>query len=450
MARADSERDAALADLSRSAAFSTVLPEDGSVDPTAFHMALSAVGMHDDVGFVKELARIGAAEGFEVVVRTDAVSRLDGFLTDEERRSVVAIGAQSPDIWMEDPGEIHADGSISYATLADAQDDQAFLSSAILRDRERRLAGEDVDTQFHKHGRVEMRRKQRGFAELALSLGREVREALSYIEGGNLLAGMRANGEAFALVGRDSLAVTRAALERDLDRPVEDDELLAIVAKDLGVAPNEVHPVEQPGDFHLDMYMSVVGEGEVLLNDAREAARLQAQWLHEDLEALRPAPLPESATAQERTRHQQAMDRYEAKAQSVAQSIPLLEADAARSAKFEALVQRDLEAAGMTVHRVAGVFKNPRGHRLGDQLRLQAMNFINAEKGTAPDGKRFMVLLGGDPRAERAFETKLRTELPHLAERLHFMDASLTGPSLEMDGGINCRVKPDGTVVAGA
>ena len=95
-------------------------------------------------------------------------------------------------------------------------------------------------------------------------------------------------GERFALVGRDSIAVSRALVERHLGRPVGDSELWAAIAKDLGVEPARLHPVEQPWVFHLDMALTLLRPGTVVMNDAFEAFKLQAGWMREDYEAWRP------------------------------------------------------------------------------------------------------------------------------------------------------------------
>jgi hypothetical protein len=87
------------------------------------------------------------------------------------------------------------------------------------------------------------------------------------------------------------------------------------------------------------------------------------------------------------------------------------------------------------VTRVGGAF-----HELG-------MNFMNAELGTGEDGGRYAAMLGGDPRAEK-----------HMAEvyrklgfdEAYFLNRSMTAHTLSQSGGIGCRTKNEGQVVAPA
>src|SRR5687767_9670265 len=279
MERAHRERADRLRDIAGSASNSQVISEDGSLDPTAMHFTLRSADP-TDIGLLRETARIGKAEGFEVVVRARNPSDVTNNLTPAERENVTIIPLSSvQDVWAEDHGEVSVDGAVSFPTLADSRDDQGLISRSILDDRRRRLGGAGVDTDFEMHGRVELRRNQQRVAGLGLAGDVSIRENLSYVEGGNMLTGTLPNGEGYGLVGRDSVAVTRAALARDLGRPVSEEEALLAISKDFGIDRKNLHPVEQPGDFHIDMYLSVVKSGEVIVNDAHEAVRLQEEWL---------------------------------------------------------------------------------------------------------------------------------------------------------------------------
>ncbi len=48
---------------------------------------------------------------------------------------------------------------------------------------------------------------------------------MTYLEGGNVLLGTLPGGAPFALVGRDSVAVSRALLAHLLRRPVSEEEV---------------------------------------------------------------------------------------------------------------------------------------------------------------------------------------------------------------------------------
>jgi hypothetical protein len=207
-----------------------------------------------------------------------------------------------------------------------------------------------------------------------------------------------------------------------------------------------MHPVEQPGDFHIDMYLSVVGSGEVIVNDAQEAVRLQEQWMRGDHAAAKPQPPAAGAGPRELAEHASQLQAWSEAGERLEREVTALRSDAERAAKFEMMI-RDLEAAGMKVHRMAGVFKDPRSVGRRDAGLLQPlMNFMNAEKGTGADGKRFIIALGGDPRAEQYAQEKMKALLGEEAPRLHFLDRRFTTPTLQLNGGISCRIKSEGAL----
>jgi hypothetical protein len=434
--QASAERAARLRDIAGSQANSRVVPEDGSIDTTAFHMTLRSGSASADLGFIREAARIGKLEGFQVVVRASNPSEVTRALTAQERANVTVIQVAAQDVWAEDHGEMSVDGTASYSTLVDTRDDQRLIEDAILSDRAKRLPG--LPTDFEMHGRVELRRGQKNIAALGLAGNTKLRENFGYLEGGNVLTGSKADGSGYALVGRDSVAVTRAALARDLGRPVSESEALLAISKDLGVEPGSVVPVEQPGDFHIDMYLSVVGDGEVIVNDAREAAALQEKWMRED--HARSKPVPSSGAPEGSSAFRSKMDAWTRAGSQLERSLTTLRQDAELAAKYEAKVVSDLEAGGMKVHRMAGVFKDPGTMR-------PEMNFMNTEKGTGTDGKRFIVALGGEARAQQYVTAKMTELMGDKAPRMHFLDSRLTQPTLDLNGGISCRVKSEGTLI---
>src|SRR5262249_4213364 len=156
------------------------------------------------------------------------------------------------------------------------------------------------DSLFMFQGLVDTEGAQVVAAALARARGTALRQAMTYLEGGNVLLGTLPDGAPFALVGRDSVAVSRAFLARVLGRPVSEEDVTEVIAKDLGVERPRLFLVEQPGVFHLDMAMTLFAPGTVVFNDEREALRLQVAWLREDHEASRPAR--EAATSEDEYR----------------------------------------------------------------------------------------------------------------------------------------------------
>jgi hypothetical protein len=426
-------------------------PEDGSFDPDVLTMAFGQES--DDLAFAAEMARIGQTEGFTVQVRSRDTELVRQALSDDI--AVLPTDETFQDVWTEDHGELGVNGgTVSYPAFLPL--DQS-LSNTLYRERVRRYYGAELDASltgtelrgavasdypdalFDLQGHVNRRELQRQTAALAIQQGRESRQQLGYLEGGNVLTGTLASGEGYALVGRDSYALSRLAMEQSLGREVSDDEVHRAIAYDLGVNPRNLHPVEQPGAFHLDMHMAVVGEGTVILNDAREVARLQIEWMRAELEALRPVEPGPDATQEARDAYARADSTWQARSRLFTQDAQALEQAAERLAQHEARTLQDLEASGLNVVRMAGVFPA--------QGRTPQMNFLNAEQGTGPDGSRYYIALGGSPQAQAYVEQMLTEVLPAGIARVHFLDPSLTAPSLALRGGISCRVKADGTLV---
>lgn len=434
-----------------------VMLEDGSLRVRAAHMALAG-GDRATSDYAIQMAQVGQFEGFAVVLRVSDIFADDVRERYRERGldNVYVVGCTGQgDFWSEDQGELDTAGNVRVPAprrdRADTHDYESVYKErlarfypdadpgafAMMSAHERRDRFPDV--LFRSVGAVHDRESHEILASAALARGRDVIACASHIEGGNLLVGSWPDGRAYALVGRDSLAVSRSILEGDLGREVSDQELRAFVAADLGVEPEAVHPVEQPGDFHLDMHMVPVNPGEVVLNDAYEAAALQVQWLREDVEAGRP-PYPELDPLDDDNDdkiadYEKRMRKWSSFKDRVEERIVEIEAHAERVAPFEERARRDLEAAGLTVHRMAGAFHDG---------RYPTMNFLNLEHAQNRHGERFAILLGGDPRAEAYVTEKLNDEFDCGYSRLHFLDRRNTTSTLQDQGGISCRVKLEG------
>lgn len=402
-----------------------VTPEDGSVKVRAFHLAAFRDGGQE---YAYALARIGQREGFNVVLRVPS-TQVEALQVELARRKLDNVqlqpifgaslyGPERLDGWSEDQGELHLDGSVS--VLPQLERGGAVFAK-VLAERERRMAARLGGSagRFAVVGAVSERAAQRALAAIAVGRGAALRSANTYLEGGNSLAGTLPSGEGYVVVGKDSLAASRLLLEGELGRPVSPDELKARVAEDCGVSPGHVFAVEQPGDFHLDMKMMLLPGGQVVINDALEAAALQARWLRDDHAARRPTTRAELA-AWER-------DGVELEAALAAEAVRAREAAAA-----EALAVEDLAGTGLTVHRMAGVFSAMPGHG--------AMNFLNGEGALNAKGEGFYVTLGGDSRAEQYVVGRLDA-LPSGPRRVHFISKSLSAETLTHQGGLSCRTK---------
>lgn len=430
MQTAQKTRASELKTLNTAKSAARMMPEDLSLRVEALIVVAGS-----DQDYIKALARIGAIEGFRIRVQgtSSELGELQQGLTAKEWALIDPIVV--PDrstVWFEDNGEIGLDGSVTMQALLPDDD---FARQAIYRGRMARfypsatvpgaslgfdLLSKYPKVNFHILGGVNKSGEQDKKAAFALATSAPLRESFSYTEGGNVLSGTLPNGEAYALVGKDSVAVSKALMEKQLGRKVSEAEVLLAIAKDLGVPMKNVHAVEQPGDFHLDMSMSLMGPGQVVLDDAVAAAKLQAKWLRED--ALKVTPF---GSEQEKALQKQLDD---------------LMAHAKALAVYEAETAKELEAKGFSVVRLPGRFFAP-----GEPDR-EIMNFLNGEGGVNAKGERFFITQGGDKRAEALIAQKL-TELGAGLSHVYFMPRHLTDETLPLLGALSCRTKAIGKIV---
>ncbi|MEW6281814.1 MAG: hypothetical protein AB1758_24625, partial [Candidatus Eremiobacterota bacterium] len=432
------------------------VPKDASLNPSAYTM-FSQADEEAGTRFVNQMARIGLVEGFHLVTGTTRGSTRDvrQQLDPKARANVSVVPASvGGEIWTEDYGERTLEGGVAVPAFV-YQPDQ--LAQALYRDRIRRfypgarpepvsdyedlVAREYPLANFSAQGSVGQSNLQWSMLALGSAARVPLRENLSHVEGGNLLVGTLPDGNGYALVGRDSVAVTRHLLAEELQRQVGEKEALRVIAADLGLEPQRVFPVEQPGEFHLDMRMMLAGPGQVVLNDAREAAELQIAWLESDLKHSLPRhPGPGSSVWQRLNYHRKRF-LHKRREHRLEGQRERLRAEASRRARYEDMCLKDLKAAGLTVLRMAGVFVHP------DRPDQDVANFLNGRAGTNEQGQRFYVGLGADSRAEVYAARRLMLDLPTGIQRVHFLDRTYTPDTLGLYGGIKCRTKPEGDLV---
>ena len=390
-------------------------PKDNSLNPTTVTMFSDSLSETSGV-YAQQLAQIGQVEGFQVVLagHSGQIEDLEAELDKKRVKNISFMSLPEGEVWVEDYGEpLLQKGWVTPAIF-----EGDWIRSAIDDARQQRFP-DDVPSDFGQLGQVHACQLQPTALGQAAALGGKAVQGIAYLEGGNTLTGTRKNGEAYALVGQDSLAVTKKLLKTKSDQRVKD-----AVGSDLGLPASAVFGVEQPGEFHLDMRMMPVAPGEIALNDARAAAEQQIQWLGNQLQKDLQDP---------------ANNAEDLRAQFAERSQNLRE-EAEKRAKYEALATRDLEAAGMKVHHLPGVFVDP------DYPATDTSNFFNARHGVNEAGERFSIFMGGKPE-EEAFvaEKLLRADLG--LTRLHFLDPAQTASTLSLQGGLKCRTKPDGELV---
>lgn len=413
VAKSTQEREQRLQDRTSTGLRAT--PKDNSLNPTTVTMFTDSLSETSGV-YAQQLAQIGQVEGFQVVLagHTGQIENIEAELDKKRVKNISFMSLPEGEVWVEDYGEpLLQKGWVTPAIF-----EGDWIREAIDDGRKKRFP-EEVPSDFGQLGQVHACQLQPTALGQAAALGGKAIQGLAYLEGGNTLTGTRKDGEAYALVGQDSLAVTKKLLKTRSDQRVKE-----AVASDLGLPVASVFAVEQPGEFHLDMRMMPVAPGEIAINDARAAAEQQIQWLEAQLQKDLQDP---------------AHDAQELRTQFSERSQNLRE-EANKRAKYEELTTRDLQAAGMKVHHLPGVFVDP------DAPATDTSNFFNARHGVNEAGERFSIFMGGKPEEEAFLAEKLLHADLGLT-RLHFLDPTQTASTLSLQGGLKCRTKPDGELV---
>jgi hypothetical protein len=404
-----------------------VVPKDATLNPTDVTMYLRS---SSDVSsrYAAQLAEVGKMEGFHVVagIGSGQTATYQNVFKGVGNLSLMEI--PHGEVWVEDYSEPTLGGGQVAPAIFDDPGGR-FVHDAITEGRRQRFAGTGLDGSFAYHGAVNQGKYQkaalaRGIAEMG-----PLRQALSYLEGGNIYTGTRPNGEGYVLVGKDSFHVSRRLLENQTGRKWSEAEVAKAIAADLGLKPQNVVPVEQPGAFHLDMRMSALGPGEILLHDSVAAANQQIAWMRDDVNKKLAAG---EITAQQAAQQMKTID---------AQGKNML-AQARRMAPYEEISARDLRAAGFEVHRLAASFVDPK------QPSRDTANYFNARHGTNEQGERFSILMGGRSREEAYVAQQMFALSDGTLSRVHFLDPAVTQSTLDLMGGLKCRTKPEGDLIS--
>lgn len=234
---------------------------------------------------------------------------------------------------------------------------------------------------------------------------------LTYNEGGNTLIGEK-NGVPYALIGKDSYVASKFLMERDLGREMTRDEIMMAFAIDYGMPKENIHFIEQPGDFHLDMSMVIVGDT-ILLNDSEEAQRMftaeQEEWY--------------TKCCNDYPEHKGFFKNCLAE-EAIQSSV---------RKKLEDVAEKQLRELGFNVVRVPG--------RFNYNSRVPVMNFFNMVTAETPSGDNIAVMLGCIGDYADNFERTLRQHSNREIDRVYFLDPKSTQECLKMAGGISCRTK---------
>jgi len=407
----------------RPAVQARLTPKDTSARPRTMFMAYVSddeIGAANSRRLIADVASFGATLGF--VVRVSCLAGARPFWTCGPPAGVtLAELDEGLDLsgWAEDSGEFRTDGRVAIPALVkgDAkqviEDDRAARGYKALADRTTEaylnMARVGVSVQQHK--------KWAEKVALGGVLNQEVFNLGSHLEGGNLLIGSYPNGTPFALVGRDGFAVTRTLYKSDA-------AALAAIADDVGAKPEQVFVIEQPGQYHLDMGMLIIGSGIVAVNDSGMVLDVLDRQLK-----LVCGQLIELAKA--------GGTGYTAAQVTLAydDTIAKLRTTLGQSVDYEARAVQGLRAARpeLTIQRVPAVFPptefTPR------------MNFLNGEIGSTEAGLGYLITNGGLPFAEEAVLTRYAAGSGGLLGTVCFTTPAAASASFDQGGGIGCRVK---------
>lgn len=401
-------------------------PKDSSLNPSTVTMFTTSLEEVSGV-YAQQMAQIGQVEGFHVRLATDVTMQDDIAIELEDAgvQNVSVLGIPGGEVWVEDYGE----PLLQKGWVVPAMFEGDWLDQTIKDSRAERMP--DLDTTFSQQGQVHLSQLQPAALAKAAATGGQAIQALSYLEGGNIMTGSRPDGSGYALIGRDSLALTKELLSQQTGGDLSDLQVAEVIGADLGLPKEAVFGMEQPGEFHLDMRMMPVAPGEIALNDAKAAAEQQIAWLKAELKTELADPLISKDEAKE------------LRANFKTRSAGLRE-EAQKRAEYEVLTERDLKAAGMKVHRIPGVFVDP------DAPSVDTSNYFNARHGVNERGERFSIFMGGKPEEEAFIAQKVLKDVDAKITRLHFLDPAQTPETLSLWGGLKCRTKPDGELVAAA
>lgn len=254
--------------------------------------------------------------------------------------------------------------------------------------------------------------------------------ARSYLEGGNVIAGTRANGHTYAIVGEDSVFISAMHLEEQgvLSPSLPPDVQLAvtkkIIAEDLGLPEMDVVFIEQP-TFHIDMLLEPLGPGVLAAGTHRATeAFLKRVMARKDLRPGQWRIL--TAMLEENARRKPLIDPI------LDRVIQILRS------------KLDLEIIEMPGHMSTGDLAtvDPCSSRSSREL-----NFANAVPGIGPDGRAFYITNGSSTLAVEAEFRKLVAETPKLGiSRVYFVGSgkpaanlhSFAAENLDHGAGVDC------------
>lgn len=404
------------------------------------------------VGYIREMVKVGKRRDFKVVVNCteDGKTRLRSLLGEESFNQIqtIRVPRDALETWTEDSGHFSVNDEVSIPATVIYEGDVCEHSCNLHRARAKRYYSDSPDKMkeleqiiqlnlnpVHEEQMlrenfplIEFDRRTvgavkssgqpailgehtMGMVARGVAVGKQIRENYTYQEGGNTLVGIRKDGTPYALIGRDSAEYSRSILEKDLNRLLVDYQLMDYLAADLGIQKQNVILVEQPGVFHLDMIMVLMGAGQVAVNDPISAANLAETWIR-DLDNASDS---------------------DGKAE-LENKISEMHKNAKRQKFFIDKTVAEIASAGLEVLCIPMVFDGP---------LIGKMNFANGEGGVDANGQKFFITNGGKQKAQQFISEKFAALF---GAEVHFVDSASSEISLSLSGGVGCRVTLEGRI----
>ena len=218
----------------------------------------------------------------------------------------------------------------------------------------------------------------------------------SYLEGGNVLQTLTADGSAGAIVGDMSVAYTLSVMNLD-NTPENVEKAKQAIANDLGIKQENLTVIPQY-DFHIDMCYRPLGDGEVAIPDYDEGIKILQNLLADD-----------SISKSDKAMYSQMLEKLEQKKTD------------AQAMEIRAGAEQKLTEGGYKIVKIPD---------FGDYN----INYMNAVAGTSnKDGKTFLITNKSNfPRLDSAVQEYYQNAG---VDRVYFVS---TKGALDKGGGIDC------------
>jgi hypothetical protein len=271
---------------------------------------------------------------------------------------------------------------------------------------ELRVSPQDIRALGSCQGKMVERGEQMAAKNLADLLKIRSREIKSYLEWGNVFLGTKSNGQAYALIGQESIDVNALNIAGSLkafqQAPKQYQESAKKqIMEDLNLSPENLHIISQPMG-HIDLGIRPLSYPYVLVNDFEMSMQCLAQEIAKpDLSPYERNQLQELLQA---TRlHQRDCENNPEYLKKFEKMGPYVSADQTVA---------ELTSQGFTPIRVPGVFGYP--FEAGD---THYVNFMNSNLHVRPDRSIVYMTNGsGLKRLNEFFQKALQSSVSQISQ----------------------------------